>query len=144
MKGLPSVGRGERGEAAALELMLVVGLLLLPALIGIAQIPRWVDAKSTGELAAQEAARRMALAADPDTGVAAATALARTIVTNHGWPASTLRGVELEGSLAPGSAVTARVTLEVPAIVVPLVGRVGGGMARSWEHTEIVDDFREW
>ena len=35
----------ERGSAyAAVEMVLVLGLILLPTLAGIAQLPRWVDA----------------------------------------------------------------------------------------------------
>lgn len=134
---------GERGEASALEMMLVIGFLLLPTLVGLAQIPRWIDARSTGELAAQEAARRVVLASDFDAGVAAADALARRIVLNHGWDADAYRGLEVQGSLTPGSPVTASVTVSVPAIVVPIVGRVGGGFARTWSHTEVVDRYRE-
>jgi hypothetical protein len=35
------------------------------------------------------------------------------------------------------------VTIRVPAIVVPLVGTVGGGFSRTWSHTEVVDTYRE-
>lgn len=133
----------ERGEAAALEMMFVIGFLLLPTLVGLAQIPLWVDARSTGELAAQEAARQMALSTDFDTGVAAADAIARQIVVNHGWAEDAYEGLAVTGSITPGSSVTASVTVYVPAIVVPMVGDVGGGFSRTWSHTEVIDTFRE-
>jgi hypothetical protein len=137
------VVRSERGEASALEMMLVIGFLLLPTLVGLAQIPRWIDARSTGELAAQEAARQVALSTDLEVGVAAADAVARQIVVNHGWDEEAYRGVRVTGSVASGGSVTASVTMRVPAIVVPLVGNVGGGFWRTWSHTEVVDSYRE-
>jgi hypothetical protein len=137
------VVRSEQGEASALEMMLVIGFLLLPTLVGLAQIPLWVDARSTGELAAQEAARQVALSTDLEAGVAAADAVARQIVVNHGWGEDAYRGVRVTGSVAFGGAVTAAVTIRVPAIVVPLVGNVGGGFSRTWSHTEVVDTYRE-
>ncbi len=136
--------RDERGEAAVLEMMFVIGVLLLPTVIGLAQIPRWVDARSTAELAAQEAARQMVLAPDEVSGRAAGEAIARQIVINHGWPESALLAVEFSGALVRGGEVTASVTVEFPAIVVPPIGDVGGGMARTWTHTERVEDFREF
>jgi hypothetical protein len=136
--------RNERGEAAVLETMFVIGLLLLPTVIGLAQIPRWIDARSTAELAAQEAARQMVLAPDEATGRAAAEAMARQIVVNHGWPESVLLSVEFTGALVRGGEITAHVTVAFPAIVVPPIGDVGGGMARTWSHTERVEDFREF
>ncbi|CAN5476856.1 MAG: hypothetical protein ACR2JP_04800 [Acidimicrobiia bacterium] len=135
--------RSERGEAAALEMMLVIGFLLLPTLVGLAQIPLWIDARSTGELAAQEAARQVALATDFDAGVASADAIARQIVVNHGWGEDAYQGLSVTGSNTPGASVTASVTVEVPAIVVPMVGEVGGGFSRTWSHTEVVDAHRE-
>lgn len=123
-------------------MMFVIGLLLLPTVIGVAQIPRWIDARSTAELAAQEAARAMALAPDAGAGQAAAEAVALQVVVNHGWPTDTLRGVAFSGELAPGGEVRATVTIAVPAIVVPPVGAVGGGVDYSWTHTERIDDYR--
>lgn|GEM_PF-1273180 len=136
-------GGDERGEAAVLEMMFVIGVLLLPTVIGLAQVPRWVDARSTAELAAQEAARQMVLAPDEATGRAAGAAMARQIVVNHGWPESALLSVEFTGALVRGGEVTAHVTIEFPAIVVPPLGSVGGGTAHTWSHTERVDDYRE-
>ena len=131
--------RCERGEAAALEMMFVIGFLLLPTVVGLAQIPRWVDARSTGELAAQEAARQVVLSGD----VSGAEELARQIVVNHGWGEDAFRGLSVTGSASPGGSVTASVTVEVPAIVVPVVGGVGGGFSRTWSHTEVVDTYTE-
>ena len=57
---LRRVIREERGAAyAAVEMVLVLGIILLPLLAGIAQLPRWVDAKSTAG-AAPLATKRVA------------------------------------------------------------------------------------
>ncbi len=103
----------------------------------------WPPTVRTGELAAQEAARQVALSTDFATGVAAADAIAHQIVVNHGWGEDAYQGLAVTGSITPGSSVTAAVTVYVPAIVVPLVGDVGGGFTRTWSHTEVVDTFRE-
>lgn len=134
--------RGESGEAAVLELILVTGFLLLPTVLALAQIPRWVDARSTAELAAQEAARQYVLAADPASGQSAGNALAQQIVINHGWTADVLVDVRYEGALERGGEVTVTVEIEFPALVVPMGSFGGGTVARS--HTERVDDFREF
>ncbi len=101
LERVKGVVRSERGEASALEMMLVIGFLLLPTLVGLAQIPRWIDARSTGELAAQEAARQVALSTDFEAGVAAADAVARQIVVNHGWDEEAYRGVRVTGRWLP-------------------------------------------
>lgn len=130
----------ESGAAAVLEMILVAGVLLLPTVMGLAQIPRWVDARSTAELAAQEAARQYALASDDASGRAAADAIATQIVRNHGWPAEVLVDVRYDGTLTRGAEIRATVELAFPAIVLP-VGSFGGGtVTRS--HVERVDDYR--
>jgi hypothetical protein len=133
---------GESGEASVLEMMLVIGFFLLPALLGLSQLPRWVDARSTAELAAQEAVRQYVLAADAVSGRAAGDALARQIVLNHGWQAKDLVGVVYAGALVRGGEVTATVEMRFPALVVPFGSLGGGTVSRS--HTERVDDFRDF
>ncbi len=123
-------------------MILVTGFLLLPTVMALAQVPRWVDARSTAELAAQEAARQFVLAPDPVTGQAAGNALAQQIVINHGWPADALVGVTYDGVLARGGEVQVTVEVDFPVIVVPM-GSFGGGTI-AFTHTERVDDFREF
>lgn len=129
---------------AAIEMVLVLGLILLPLLAGIAQLPRWVDAKSTADLAAQEAAREMVLADSYDEGYAAAETVVATIVANRGFDVGVLEGLDFEGVLARGETVMATVTLRVPPVILPGVGPVGGNISISRSATERVDDYRQF
>lgn len=141
----------ERGAASAvLEMMLVVGLLILPMLGGLAQVPRWIDAVSTADLAAQEAARQMVLADDYTTGEDAAVVMARQVVANHGFDDGALVGVSFalepavpSATLTRGRTVTATVTLRIDPIFVPGVGPVGSPVSFSRSASERVDDYRE-
>lgn len=134
----------EAGAAyAAVEMVLVLGIILLPLLAGIAQLPRLVDARSTADLAAQEAARQMVLADGWDQGVAAGAGIALQIVRNHGFADEALTAVSFDGVLARGAAVTAAVSLRVPPVILPGFGPVGGTITVTRSATERVDDFRE-
>jgi len=135
----------EAGAAyAAVEMVLVLGLILLPTLAGIAQLPRWVEARSTADLAAQEAARQMALADTWDEGVVAGQEIAFAVVSNRGFDVGVLSEVAFTGALERGAAVTVTVTLQVPPVVLPGFGPVGGTISLSRSATERVDDYRQF
>jgi len=139
------VASDETGSAyAAIEMVLVLGFILLPLLAGIAQLPRWVDARSTADLAAQEAAREMVLADSYDEGHAAAALVVVTIISNRGLDVGALAGLDFDGVLARGETVTATVTLRVPPVILPGVGPVGGTINISRTATERVDDYRQF
>lgn len=129
---------------AAVEMVLVLGIILLPTIAGIAQLPRWVDAKSTADLAAQEAAREMVLAESWVEGAVAGEAVAVAVVTNRGLDVGALGGVSFTGALERGGTVTATVTLQVPPIILPGVGPVGGTITLTRSATERVDDYRQF
>ncbi len=128
---------------AAVEMILVLGLILLPLLAGIAQIPRWVDAKSTADLAAQEAAREMVLADSWDEGRSAADLVVATVVENRGMDVGSISDVDIVGDLQRGGTVTVTVSIEVPPVVLPGFGPVGGTINLSRSATERVDDYRQ-
>ncbi len=128
---------------AAVEMVLVLGLILLPTLAGIAQLPRWVDAKSTADLAAQEAARQMVLADSWAEGVAAAETVVVTVIDNRGLDVGALEGVTISGVLDRGGTVAVTVTIRVPPVVLPGVGSVGGTILLSRSAAERVDDYRQ-
>lgn len=137
--------REETGAAyAAVEMILVAGLILLPLLAGIAQLPRWVDAVSTADLAAQEAARRYVLADDGHEAAAAAEGVVAAIVANRGIDVGAIETVHIDGSLERGATVTVTVTIRVPPVVLPGVGLVGGEISLSRSATERVDDYRQF
>ncbi len=129
---------------AAVEMVLVVGLILLPLLAGIAQLPRWVDARATADLAAQEAARSVVLADSTEAGIAAAEATVLTVVQNRGLDVGAVDAVYVEGDLVRGGTVRVTVTLLVPPVVLPGAGPVGGTIRLSRTATERVDDYREF
>jgi Flp pilus assembly pilin Flp len=139
------VVRDERGAAyAGIEMALVLGLILLPTLAGIAQLPRWVDARSTADLAAQEAARQVVLADSMDDGVAAAASVAEAVVRNRGLDVGALSGLTITGDLQRGATIEVTVTLQVPPVILPGFGPVGGTISLSRSATERVDDYRQF
>ena len=129
---------------AAIELVLVIGLILLPTLAGLAQIPRWVDAKSTADLAAQEAARHMVLADSWEEATFAAEAVVAAVVDNRGLDVGALSAITYAGSLDRGASITVTITLQVPPVVLPGLGPVGGTINLSRSATERVDDYRQF
>lgn len=145
MRAVAQLARDERGAAyAAVEMVLVLGLIMLPLLAGIAQLPRWVDAVSTADLAAQEAARSFALADNEGDGVVAAELAVATIVSNRGMDVGDIERVIVAGVLARGETVTVTVTLRVPPLVLPGVGPVGGTAGLSRSAAERVEDYRQF
>ena len=146
MSGLTQrIASEESGSAyAAVEMVLVLAIIVLPLLSGIAQIPRWVDARSTADLAAQEAVRAMVLADTWDEGWIAAERVVATIADNRGLDVGDIEDVSIVGDLNRGGTVTVTVTLQVPPIVLPGVGPIGGEISLSRSASERVDDFREF
>lgn len=128
---------------AAVEMILVLGLILLPLLAGIAQIPRWVDAKSTADLAAQEAARTMVLADSTSAGRSAAENVVVAILENRGLDVGYLEAVDVRGDVVRGGTIAVTVTIRVPPVILPGFGPVGGSITFSRSATERVDDYRQ-
>lgn len=124
-------------------MMLVLAVTILPIVTAIAQVPRWIDARSTAELAAQEAVREIVLAPDLAQGSARANAIATQIAVNHGWDAAAISLSAPTGSFTRGGEIEITATMQFPTIVVPVFGFVGGGSTVSATHAERIDDFRE-
>ncbi len=143
-RNLRRITAEETGAAyAAVEMILVLGVILLPLLAGLAQIPRWVDARSTADLAAQEAAREMVLADSWDEGRLGAESVVAMVVENRGMDVGVVEGVSLTGDLIRGGTIVATVTIRVPPVVLPGFGPVGGTISLSRSATERVDDYRQ-
>ncbi len=124
-------------------MMLVLAFIILPVATAMAQVPRWIDARSTAELAAQEAVREIVLAPDMATGTARANAIATQIAVNHGWDAGAISLSAPTGTFARGEEISVTATMDFPTIVVPMIGYAGGGSTVSATHVERIDDFRE-
>lgn len=136
---------GRRGAAAgfvALELALGIGLLVLPLTMLVLTFPTWSEYQATATTAASEAAREAVLAGDVEQGRARGETVAREVFANHGLGRAAV-DVRWGGSggLTRGATVVAEVTIRMPAVEIPGIGRVG-----SWDwtatHAEQVDRYR--
>lgn len=131
---------GSRGSAA-IELSTGVALLVVPLALVVLSVPNWTWRQDVARLAARDAARVVSLRGVCDSELAAR--IAGDLAVGAGVPRTALR-VTLDctpsASLSRGGAVTARATVDMPATVVPLVGRV---TAWSWTavHRAPVDPY---
>lgn len=141
MRRLRLDGAGERG-LAAMEVALFTGLILLPVLILVASLPTWWERQSLARLAAQEAARTVALAATWDEGAQRSQTLVGQIASNHGVDPADI-SLTLDGALERGGQVAATVTVTVPTMVVPFIVEVPSFHLSS-HHTEAVDLYRSF
>lgn len=131
----------ERG-LAAVEVALFTGLILFPILILVVSLPTWWERHSLATLAAQEAARTVALAANWEEGAQHGHVLVDQMAANHGVDPADLSLV-LDGALKRGGQVTASVTVRVPAMAVPFIVEVPSFNLSS-QHTETVDLYRSF
>ena len=138
MSRLDGLRRAEAG-ASPIELVLGLALLVLPVTLLVLSIPTWMAAQSGARAAAQEAARVLAVRGDGPAARGAAGALVEEIARN--------RGLELDGldlhrtNVAGREAIAADVTVRLPAVAVPFIGRWA---AVDWtaHHVEPVDLYR--
>ncbi len=135
------VGSPQRG-AAGIELPLLLGLVILPFALLILTIPQWVERQTAARDAAAEIGRWSVVQPGGDGGGRAdAEVLLRRIEAAHGLRPGALALVgDPAGSLAPGSAVTVRVSVDLPGPTVPGLGALGLGRWTA-EHTERVPDY---
>jgi hypothetical protein len=133
-------GCRQRGFVA-IELAAGVALLVFPVALLVASLPGWFDRQSLARQAARDAARAVVLDGTCRDDVASAAAVR---VARGGGVAPDEMRVELDcvtgGALARDGLVTARVTVDMPAVSVPLVGSVGGWRWTAG-HTEPVDPY---
>jgi hypothetical protein len=121
------------------EWLLGFGLLVVSA-VGVLSLPAWFERTNMAHIAAREAARAVVVATDPSSGEDRGRELVAEIAANHGVDPATV-SVAYSGDANPGGAVTAQVTVQLPALSIPFVGGVG---AKQWSttHTELVDLYR--
>ncbi len=123
----------ERGSAL-LELPFVLGLIVLPFALLVLQLPVWVERQVAAGDAAAEIARAIVVhGVEVDEGE-----LLMAIESAHGLEPGSLTGSRVIPGLA-GEAVTVEVTVEIPAITLPVFGSIGRG---SWtaSHVERMPD----
>jgi hypothetical protein len=137
--------RDASGGYVAAEFALGVCVIVLPVTLIVLALPVWSERQAMAQRAANESAREMVLADSWAAGVAAAAQVVAEVTTNYGLTANDVRGPDLStgGGLAAGQTVVSRVTVRMPLMVIPLIGRVGSW---SWTavHAERVDDYRSF
>lgn len=107
---------GERGMGA-IDLVLVSAFILIPFAMLLLSFPIRMEYRSMTDAAAREAVRACATAFDPATGQARAEAVARRILAERSLaPGTADVSIDCRTSWAPGGVVSARVSLDVPAI----------------------------
>jgi hypothetical protein len=127
----------ERGFVAT-EFVISVALLLIPVVMLVAAIPQWVERRHVATVTAREAAGYASESFPAD--VSGADEIATVVAANYGVEPSDIV-VELFDDGVRGGQVRARVTIVMPALVVPFVGRVGR-WRYSTEYSVRIDDFR--
>jgi hypothetical protein len=134
-----SVSSRERG-AAVVEVLLVVGLVLIPFGVLVVTVPVWIERQHAAQEAAAEAARAIVTATGPD--VRDARLVVALVAEAHGLAADDL-SVEIDDDPSPGGYVTVRVTVVIPPADLPGLGALP---AARWtaQHTERRPDLGAW
>lgn len=131
--------RAEERGYVAVELVVAVGMLLLPTLLLVASLPTWSERRHTAIVAAREAAA-LAVEGYPRDVTREAAAVAEAVAEVHGVDPDEI-DVRVAADLRRGGSVTATVAVDMPALTVPFVGRVGG-FRWTTEQTRRIDDYR--
>jgi hypothetical protein len=120
---------GESGLVSA-ELVLGVGLLVLPVALLVLTMPGWFERQVAARSIAREAARAVVLEGRCSQGLAAR--VAGEMAANHGLAVGDVRvSVQCESDpLPPGSEIEADVSVRMPALEIP-----GIGAFTAWEWT---------
>lgn len=134
---LPPQHRTTERGSAAFELPLILGLVLLPFGVLLLSVSTWVERQTAARDAASEAARVVVI--EGAGGAVTAETLVREIEAGYGLPAGSMR-LRLTPGVAPGEAVVASVTIEMPGAVLPLFGSFGD-VTWTAEHVERYPDY---
>jgi hypothetical protein len=128
------------GGFVAIEFALAVGLLLLPVVMLVAALPAWVEHEHAATVAAADAASA-AVHAYPADGVDDARAAALDTLHDYGITAADADVTLVADDHARGGTVSVRVTVAMPALVVPGIGTIGGF---HWSRVQSrrIDDYR--
>jgi hypothetical protein len=125
---------------AVIETPVAIVLLLVPMALLVITLPTWPERQTVARAAASQTARTAVLADTWEEAMAAGQDTVRRTATNYGLNPGDFV-LRWSGSLIRGGAVTARVTVHMPALTIPGLGRIGSW---SWtaSHTETVDRYR--
>jgi len=119
-----------------------VAFIIVPVTLLVLSLPLWLERQAMAQRAASESARQMVLAPDWSTGLTQGHQVIDEIARNYNLPAGDL-SEQFSGNLARGQTIRVEVTVKMPALAIPLIGRVG-----TWEwtavHVEHVDNYRSF
>ena len=122
----------------ATEFVVGIALLLVPITLLVASTPTWIERRHAATITAREAANLAAETFPADTGSGAA--VGEIIAANYGIDPDDIT-VRVFDDGTRGGQVRAVVTIRMPALTIPLIGRVG-----SWTlattHAVRIDDYR--
>lgn len=115
---LPRCGRLAATEdgAVPIELALGVGLLLIPTALLVLSLPGWVERQSMAGLAAEEAARALAVTGTATDARTTARRIVSEVAANHGLAPGEVSDVDVDGSFSRGGTVQVTVTVEIPLV----------------------------
>ncbi|MFZ4583835.1 MAG: hypothetical protein ACOYNI_01255 [Acidimicrobiia bacterium] len=147
----------DEGGFAAAEMVVAIGLLLIPTIMLVAGFVRWPQQQAAARSAAAEVARSVATAANPRTSAAdqqQLTSVARDTANQYRQGAGdAIKGVEVSFTRsdrtdltnnpnARGAIVQVKVTYQLPVLSVPTYGPVGVNTTSSETAEERIDDYR--
>ncbi len=130
---------GADAGSGPVELVLGVALLILPVCLLVVSVPTWMATQTGARVAAQEAARLVAVRGDGAASRLAAARLVGEVAANRGLKVD---DVDLRlVSTADADTIQAAVTVRMPALAIPWLGR---WTAIDWtvRHVEPVDPYR--
>ena len=120
-------GPGSERGSGAIDLVLVAAFILIPVAFLMLSLPLLLEYRSMGDAAAREAVRACATAPDPSEGQRRAADLAGRILGERGLaPENAVVDIDCLAAWEPGGVVTAKVSLQAPAIQVMGVWRLTG------------------
>jgi Flp pilus assembly protein TadG len=134
------VNRDREGGFVAIEFALGIGLLLLPVVLLVVSLPTWAERRHAATVAATEAAA-VAVHAYPNDGQADAREAALESIVNAGIDRSQVDVTFDRDDVRRGGTVSVRVTVAMPALVVPGVGNAGG-FRYAVVRSRRIDDYR--
>ncbi|MEQ8438047.1 MAG: hypothetical protein RIB65_11185 [Ilumatobacter fluminis] len=132
--------KGRDTGAAAIELPLAVGLLLMPIAVIVMLVPQWPERQTVARSAAKEAATLYANAPSRSVGIELAQQSVAQAAANHGLAPAALT-VALSNDWCRACTVTASVTVDIPAVAVPFAGTVGA-FSYTTSSSARIDDYR--
>lgn len=134
----PAADRQSERGSTVIEFPLAIGLILIPFGMLVLSAPTWVERQTAARDAAAESAR--SLVASGEAGSIDPMEIIRRVEAGYGLPVGALDpsipGLELE----PGGSVTVAVTVEIPALSLPVFGSVGS-VPWTVQHTERIPDY---